>query len=566
MDQPSEVKLWDRRTASHLATVPGTRLYTEAVAFASDGRGLMILQHASDPDSDENELEFWNLDGSEHLTPGRPPIPCYGMSYSRAGGLLATATARGTTVTLRDATTGEPMQTLHKRIPEMGGIALSPDGRILAVHSPGLTIWDTHSGRELDSLPDLSWCEQLFSHDGKQLAGITAARDRIGLIADVTTHPRVVPLEAASGKGSNIAFSPDGLILAGGGSDGPATLWQTSSGRKIAEFPAKTGVVGQLVFEPDGKSLIFGGTDGRIRLWHFAKKPEPIAVVEGHRGEVWALAFTPDRSSLISGADDHSIKIWDPGTGVLRSTLMGHTALVASLAISRDGKLLASASFDKAVRLWDVASGRPVAHLRGHTDRVRAVAFSPDGRYLASAGSDKTVRVWDVDRGETIAVFHGHTDSVRALAFDSFGTLVVSSSDDRTMRGFDFRACREAFSLPCPNHNSALAFSPSGSLLASADDRGNLSIWDVATWTRRRSTKASDAGVWGLCFSPDGRTLAAACGDAKVRLWDPITGQVMLALEGHAQRVNAVVFAPDGATLASASHDGAIRLWRTEPP
>ena len=210
----------------------------------------------------------------------------------------------------------------------------------------------------------------------------------------------------------------------------------------------------------------------------------------------------------------------------MRSNLTGHTALVASLAIARDGELLASGSFDKTVRLWDVASGQPRAP-RTHGSRAGRGIF-PRRAVPPSAGSDKTVRIWNVDRGETIEVFLGHTDTVRALTFNSSGTMVVSSSDDRTIRGFDVNAHREAFSLPCRTHNSALAFSPDGTSLAFADDRGNLSIWDVITWTGRWSVKGSDTGIWGLCFSPDGRTLATACGDAKVRLWDPITGQVML--------------------------------------
>ena len=168
--------------------------------------------------------------------------------------------------------------------------------------------------------------------------------------------------------------------------------------------------------------------------------------------------------------------------------------------------------------------------------------------------------------GKPILVFDGHTDVIHALAFCPTGKLVVSASNDRTIRGINVSGGEQAFSLPCPEQNSAVAFCPDGSILATGDNRGNLMIWNTATWSSPMSVKASETPIWALSFSPDGRTLAAAYGDAKVRLWDPTTGQVMLELEGHKERVNAVAFAPDGSALASASHDGVIKLWHGQRP
>ena len=137
-------------------------------------------------------------------------------------------------------------------------------------------------------------------------------------------------------------------------------------------------------------------------------------------------------------------------------------------------------------------------------------------------------------------MIEGHTDSVRALVFDPGGSFLVSVSNDRTIDVMALKEGRQSFLLACPKHHSSLAFSPDGTILAAGDEWGNISFWEVATWSIRTLVKGSDAAVWDLSFSPDGRTLAAACGDAMVRLWDPISGQVVFLLDGHSQRVNAV--------------------------
>ena len=77
-------------------------------------------------------------------------------------------------------------------------------------------------------------------------------------------------------------------------------------------------------------------------------------------------------------------------------------------------------------------------------------------------------------------------------------------------------------------------------------------------------THSGPNGVLSVAFSPDGTLLATAGGDGRVRLWNPVTGQPVGApIQASAQTgVSAVAFSPDGKLLASAGGDGTVRLWR----
>jgi WD40 repeat protein len=62
-----------------------------------------------------------------------------------------------------------------------------------------------------------------------------------------------------------------------------------------------------------------------------------------------------------------------------------------------------------------------------------------------------------------------------------------------------------------------------------------------------------------MAFSPDGTLLATAADDNTARIWDLATGATRTTLQSHTLYVNSMAFSPDGTLLATAG-DGAARI------
>ncbi|KAF9135920.1 hypothetical protein BGX30_011402, partial [Mortierella sp. GBA39] len=118
--------------------------------------------------------------------------------------------------------------------------------------------------------------------------------------------------------------------------------------------------------------------------------------------------------------------------------------------------------------------------------------------------------------------------------------------------------------LPCLEELervSSCAFSPDGKFLAAGLWKGNISIYDTATWTKIQVFQGHQKAVTSLAYSPNSQQLLSGSDDKTARLWDSETGSTDLILEGHSLGAIAVAFSPTGQQVATASYDKSVRLW-----
>ncbi|MGB0560286.1 MAG: AAA-like domain-containing protein, partial [Spirulinaceae cyanobacterium] len=141
---------------------------------------------------------------------------------------------------------------------------------------------------------------------------------------------------------SDVAFSPDGEILALASGGGTVKLWNRD-GEELETLEGYSNSAVAAAFSSGGEILALASYDGTVKLWN--RDGEELATLEGHPGFAVAVDFSPDGEILALGSNEGTVKLWNWDSKEL-ATLEGHFGVVVAVNFSPDGEILASGSLD----------------------------------------------------------------------------------------------------------------------------------------------------------------------------------------------------------------------------
>lgn len=283
---------------------------------------------------------------------GAEPELVRAIAFSPDGQRVAT-TCRTGFVTLRDATSGEALRVMRGRVTDLFAAAFTRDGaRVLVGGLDGaLTAWDPSTG---EAVPVDDW--------PAHAEGVTC-----------------------------LDVLPDGRIVSGG-YDMAIRVWPATGRDALLTLEGHERTVWALAPSPDGALLASGGSDGRAVVWDLRAGVARFTAT--HPAGVTGVAFTPDGAHLLTSSDDGHLRRWDVATGQELAAHRVSDRTLYDLALSPDGALAATVG-DGAVHLTRVADGAAVRAWSAPGVQL-AVAFSPDGAWILGGARSGALRRFDV--------------------------------------------------------------------------------------------------------------------------------------------------------------------------
>ncbi|MFZ0746120.1 MAG: caspase family protein [Terracidiphilus sp.] len=383
--------------------------------------------------------------------------------------------------------------------------------------------------------------------------GLARCEGQASPAPSATSKPELVLQTGHTGQVGGLAFSPNKQLLASGGSD-QITLWEVKTGRQLRTLTS--GASGStlpdemmnrfaIAFSPNGL-LLAQFSRGKVVIWDVqtgavfraiqvkdtAAAPDAAASsLFSRAGDLFGrMEFSPDgRVLAVPGTN---LTLWDVSTGEkLRSF-----PLCESFAFSGTRQLLLlhyTLVGRTRAAFTDIDTGRE-EHGVDLTDRffvsaMASIVRSPEGHWLAIGREKQSQALWDITSGnkpEVLPESSGFDITLQPKISPDGRFMALNTASGVTILDLPTRHVLHTLELPgrsgqpnAPEIALTTEFSADGSLLASTEWNGRLSVWDTSTWTKVADLYNHANLAHYLAFEQDGKHLVAG----KTR-WDLESG------------------------------------------
>ena len=428
------------------------------------------------------------------------------------------------------------------------------DNLIAGYHNGRAIIWEGIKANDLQQYADI---HELPAGPGPVKAvsmdstvALIVYDDRT-MVYDVDTGEWVLSLQQSQGA---LAADANNWMLA----FADKLIRYNQSGGIESIMPIDEGTV--TAFTASGTSMYVGFQDGHVSVYHVDGMPEQPIKATGQpvttltvTGDTMAVGYADGAVSMVQDGIQYAIGAEDD------------VAQAAALIIPPEENTLIVTYPDGKFALYEITTGELIDLFTEITASPIHLDFAPDESHLAVAQAD-SITVWQLPMQSIKAIYEGHRFFEAYLpesgvSVDPFGALRVPDFENDAVLVWDSNRILRRFSL------DPTARSEVGVEIMAIDERlgriavgrldGQIQVIDMQAEAIITRIDAHDHQVTALAFSPDGTLIASASQQDAVFVWDVETGEQVYAMANEAiTSVHSLDFSPRGQVLVVGGMEG----------
>ena len=312
-----------------------------------------------------------------------------------------------------------------------------------------LRLWDSKSGKELDSSRFAEW-----SLDGAAIDSLEVDKDGgVHFVQEdvLFSRPGNSVMSLNRNEINDIALVRETFLVVAGNSSILKVYHAPLALKTDAEGSAASGRQELSAFQTDHEDAIVhlsswgdtnkfisAGKENRINVWRLkgGSDLKLLHTCAGHSAKITAIKMV---GSVVSSSDEHGIlKVWlvpekrtakeDTKLAALK-TVIAHQKEVCCLDACADKQLLASGSLDKTAKIYNLQTLEQVGVVSGHRRGVSAIRISPHERIMATGCQDSTIKLWELNGFTCFKTLEGQQSHVLSLTFSALNVLHSTGND-----------------------------------------------------------------------------------------------------------------------------------------
>ena len=288
-----------------------------------------------------------------------------------------------------------------------------------------------------------------------------------------------------------------------------------------------------------------------------------------HEGNIRTVAFDAQEQSAFSGSSDGKVYSWDlsqqPPLPTLIYDISNKDAIFRVVVPMADGaRLLATGEATHDIHIINARSGGLIRQLPAPTSSVYDLEILPGEQEYIAVGEDRYVYRGSLTQPGVFKALGRSEEKIKSTDLSPDGRLLATADDAGNIFLWDLDLNTKQLLYEKGSPVYAIRFSHSGKLLAFADETGELILWDMENELPYTDLNAHYSRVSDIRFSKDDQLMITTSFDHTAKIWDlENINDLPIVLKDHSSWVWSADFSPDKKYVITGGGDRVLRVYPT---